>query len=90
VATRSRKQIIVNVRENAESIAGLAQSLEGVVGVREWFPERQALREEGGARSADRPSTALNAAAGSRLTPSASAALLKASVIPVSQSIRVP
>src|SRR6266849_4694616 len=46
--------------QNAEGVAGLAQSLEGVVGIREWFPVRQALRKKGGARSADRPSETLS------------------------------
>ena len=59
VAARRGEEIVVDVREDAEPVAGVAQSLQRGVRVGERLPRRQRLGEERGALGGERPSEGL-------------------------------
>src|SRR5260370_17442519 len=52
---RVRRQVVVHIRQNAEGIAGLAESYEGRIRISERHPAGQAVGKEGRARPVYRP-----------------------------------
>src|SRR5918995_1470066 len=64
VAARAGQQIVVDVRENREPVAGGPQPAERIIGVGERRPRRQALRQERLAPGCELPAQPLGDAAG--------------------------